>query len=61
MDKERLVYLRIQHNNPNNWYSRVCRKCKKKYSINRVTKPEVDEELNYCFDCVQKEIYDYTG
>jgi hypothetical protein len=61
MNKERLIYIRIQHNTPNNWYSRVCVKCKKKYSINRVTKPEVDEELNYCFDCIQKDVYDYTG
>lgn len=53
--------MRIQHNTPNNWYSKVCLKCKKKYTINRITKPEIDEELNYCFDCVQKDVYDYTG
>jgi hypothetical protein len=60
MDKERITYLRIQHNHPNNWYSRVCEKCKKKYNINRITKPEIDEELNYCFECYQYVIYDDT-
>ncbi len=58
MDKERLTHLHIEHNNPNNWYAKVCNKCKKKYSINRVTKPELDEDLNYCFDCFQKFVYD---
>lgn len=56
MDKERLTYLRIQHNDPNNWYSRKCAKCKIKYKINRVTKPEMDEELNFCNECFEKHV-----
>lgn len=58
MDKERILYLKVQHNNPKNWYSRICKKCKKKYLINRVTKPELDEELNFCFECFVKQIYE---
>jgi hypothetical protein len=61
MDIEKLRYLRIQHHNPSNWYSKPCKKCKKKYFANRITKPEVDEELGYCFDCVQKHIYEYLN
>ncbi len=59
MKDERLTKLRIQHNDPKNWYSKVCRKCKKKYAINRITTPEVDEDLNYCFSCFQKHVIDY--
>lgn len=59
MSDERLTALRIQHNDPKNWHSKVCRKCKKKYKINMITMPEVDEELNYCFNCFQKYVWEY--
>jgi hypothetical protein len=58
LKNKHLMDLIIQHNNPINWYSKVCSKCKKKYTINRVTKPEIDDELNYCFDCICKYVYE---
>lgn len=59
MISDRLKYLQIEHHNPNNWYSKICNKCRKKYKINKVTLPELDEELNYCFECVRKHIHEY--
>ncbi len=61
MNKKRLTDLRIQHNTPNNWYSKFCIKCKKKYRINRITQPEIDEDLNLCFECYKVMVLDYAG
>lgn len=56
MDKERIQWLRIEHNLSANWYSKECKKCRRKFNVNRVTKPEPDEILEWCFECYKKYI-----
>ncbi len=44
-------WMEEQENNPQNWYTKKCRYCGESYRVNRITKPDPDPTLSYCFDC----------